>query len=100
MTAATYPTPERWRELVGTVFAVSAAERMGTVEVTLVDIDARSEVSYSLLFDGPPEPILPQATYEVRSTTEAMALFLVPIGAHVDGAHYEAVFNLAAAPTA
>ncbi len=50
---------------------------------------------FALEFDGPPHPILPQATYLLRH--DAMGgheVFLVPISANDTRTRYEAVFSL------
>jgi hypothetical protein len=52
--------------------------------------------SFSLLFQGPAEPFLPQAIYPLEhAQLGAFALFLVPVGKNAAGFLYEAVLNLA-----
>jgi uncharacterized protein DUF6916 len=49
---------------------------------------------FSLVFLGPPGPILPQRIYPL--TNDAMGrleIFLVPIGSDANGVQYEAIFN-------
>jgi hypothetical protein len=49
---------------------------------------------FSLLFTGPPEPLLSQGSY--RLTNEKLGvieIFIVPIGPDERGQRYEAVFN-------
>lgn len=49
---------------------------------------------FTLLFRGPPAPVLPQRTYRVSCAARpAMDIFLVPVGAAADGVRYEAVFS-------
>ena len=49
---------------------------------------------FSLIFQGPREPFLAQATYEVgHPMLGVFSLFLVPLALEHDGYRYEAVFN-------
>jgi hypothetical protein len=49
---------------------------------------------FSLIFEGPPEPLLPQSIYRVEHPAlDAMDLFLVPVGRSPAGVRYEAVFT-------
>lgn len=48
---------------------------------------------FSLIFVGPVEPVLHQATYRVEhAKLGALDLFLVPVGRSEAGAQYQAVF--------
>ena len=48
---------------------------------------------FSLLFKGP-KPVLPQRIWALENETLGrLEIFLVPIGADVDGVRYEAIFN-------
>jgi hypothetical protein len=48
---------------------------------------------FSLLFRGPAESVLPQATYPLQhAQLGTLAIFLVPISRGADGVRYEAVF--------
>lgn len=50
--------------------------------------------AYSLLFVGPPQPVLPQRIYRLCHTgIGELDIFLVPIGYQQDGIGYEAVFT-------
>src|SRR5690348_14786239 len=50
--------------------------------------------SFSLLFRGPSDRPLPQATYSFEhATIGPFELFIVPVAADADGIQYEAVFN-------
>jgi hypothetical protein len=52
------------------------------------------EQAFSLVFTGPPEPVLPQALYRLEHPEMGrLDIFLVPIGAGPEGVQYEAVFN-------
>lgn len=49
---------------------------------------------FSVYFDGPAEPFLPQHTYSVdHAQMGTFDLFIVPIARQQQGCHYEAVFN-------
>jgi hypothetical protein len=50
---------------------------------------------FSLVFRGPPEPLLPQQIYrlEGEGLESPLDLFLVPVGPDAEGMRYEAVFN-------
>gem|GEM_PF-1384685 len=50
--------------------------------------------AYSLLFLGPPQPVLPQRIYSLgHAGMGELKIFLVPIGYQQDGIGYEAVFT-------
>lgn len=49
--------------------------------------------SFRLMFRGPADPVLPQATYRIRGDRSEHFMFLVPIGRDESGTEYEAVFN-------
>ena len=49
--------------------------------------------SFSLLFRGPLEPLLPQGIYTLRHEGDPIDIFLVPIGQDPGGTRYEAIFN-------
>lgn len=49
---------------------------------------------FSLTFEAPAEPALPQRIYRLEHPQlEAMDLFLVPVARTATGLHYEAVFG-------
>ena len=51
---------------------------------------------FSLLFEGPAQPLLAQATYALAHPAlgpEPMPVFLVPVARSAAGVRYEAVFN-------
>ena len=55
--------------------------------------DGQSRQQFALLFRGPLEPVLPQATYAVEhDELGRLEIFLVPIGPDGSGMRYEAVF--------
>jgi uncharacterized protein DUF6916 len=55
--------------------------------------DGRQRLQFSLVFRGPLDPALPQATYGVdHGELGRLELFLVPIGPDGTGMRYQAVF--------
>ena len=49
---------------------------------------------FSLFFEGPAEPFLPQATYTLEHERMGThAIFIVPVARGADGFRYQAVFN-------
>ena len=57
-----------------------------------VELDIREP--FSLLFSGPAEPFLEQRMYPLQHEELGLVeVFLVPVGQHQGGYHYEAVFN-------
>jgi hypothetical protein len=71
-------------------------EHASPLEVELVDVAASDEAGgrpFSVVFKGPPEPLLPQRIYRIEHPAlGALELFLVPIGRDAAGISYEAVF--------
>lgn len=50
--------------------------------------------SFSLVFRGPLQPVLPQRIYRLEHEgLGTLEIFLVPVGPDKDGMRYEAVFN-------
>jgi len=48
---------------------------------------------FSLVFNGPPDPLLPQASYALtHPTLGELEIFIVPIARDADAVRYEAVF--------
>lgn len=73
-------------------------ETSATFEVELVEIsdNSNSEIeSFSLIFRGPKEYILPQSIYKITNEKKGnFELFLVPINSNKnDGTYYQSVFN-------
>jgi hypothetical protein len=69
-----------------------------SVEMTLkravqLPSSGRAAGSFRLEFQGPSEPILPQAIYRFRSGDACHDIFIVPVARDDDGTLYEAVFN-------
>lgn len=97
MDTATY---EHFQPLLGTGFAlqVPAGDPLPTTLVEALalgtpPVDGRQ--AFSLLFLGPPSPVLPQSIYGMvheAAAVPAMELFIVPVRASREGIYYEAVF--------
>lgn len=92
-------TLETFRPAVGQPFTVGDE---GGAEVELIlaeaaEADARPHApgpSFSLLFHGPADPFMPQATYRfVHASLGAMEIFIVPLGRDEHSTVYEAVFS-------
>lgn len=97
MTTVTF---EQFQPLVGTGFELQAAPG-STLHATLVEAQplgmppVGGRQPFSLLFLGPPAPVLPQRIYGMVHEGPAvptMELFIVPVRAGEDGIFYEAVF--------
>lgn len=57
------------------------------------DLNSRSE-SFSLLFKGSEDMMLPQQIYSLHHThLGELSLFLVPVARRENGIYYEAIFN-------
>ena len=91
-------TFETFSPAVGQTFTVG--DPAGTtvelllVEATATDSDPNApRPPFSLLFHGPADPLLPQASYRFEHPTlGVMGIFIVPLGHDEHGATYEAVF--------
>ena len=85
----------------GSPFTVRAGEQ-SALTMTLSEVtphgtapeDAPRRAPFSLLFHGPPSPVLPQRIYRLEhAALGAFDLFLVPLGPDRAGMRYEAVFG-------
>jgi hypothetical protein len=86
---------EMFTPLVGETFAILTDEA-SPVEVELISADAykKGASQFSIVFRGPPEPVLPQRTYPIQHRELGrLELFIVPIGPDQMGMRYEAVFS-------
>ncbi|MHC5654966.1 DUF6916 family protein [Stappia sp.] len=62
--------------------------------VTRLNHGTRDGGAFSVLFDGPPTPMVDQGLHEVEIEGDAaLALFLVPVYQDETGTRYEAVFT-------
>jgi hypothetical protein len=53
----------------------------------------RDAGAFTLDWQGPAEPLLPQAIYTLRQGEDLFEMFIVPLKQERDCARYEAVFN-------
>jgi hypothetical protein len=91
---------EQFSPLQGRSFAVQLDEG-AALQAELVEARAlpmppfQGRQPFSLLFKGPPAPLLPQRIYSLRQegVAEPIEIFLVPVSADPSGACYEAVFT-------
>ncbi|WP_121255983.1 DUF6916 family protein [Nocardioides ferulae] len=102
MTDLEWLTYEQFAPRVGQRFDARTGEQ--TVALELADAWESTEQGgpgprgeqrrqFSLVFRGPAEPVLPQATYPLtHPEVGELQLFLVPIGKDADGVRYEAAF--------
>ena len=91
-------TREAFAKNLNTRFRILDKESPTVVEATLAQVREKQSSGeyeqFSLLFNGPSEPLLSQKTYELEhGTMGSFELFLVPISVDEKGACYEAVFN-------
>lgn len=67
---------------------------LGCAPARSSEAPVKRQTSFSILFRGPMEPILPQMMYPFEhSELGKFDLFIVPIGPDKAGQVYEAVFN-------
>jgi hypothetical protein len=82
--------------LVGEPFALeTGGDSLALVLDTATGLRERpgSRDPFSLVFRGPPEPLLPQAIYALdHATLGRLEIFIVPIGRDATGVSYEAIF--------
>ena len=69
----------------------------GTVPLTLKEFapltgSPREGGAFRLLFVGPVDPVLPQATLPFRQGDDEIDIFIVPIARDQAGTQYEAIF--------
>jgi len=96
---------EQYAEHVGDLFRVGLDDD-AVIELTLIEVsgvgplttkhatDAGKPAPFSVLFRGPVEPVLPQATYRLsHAVLGRFDLFLVPVGGDDEAIRYEAVFG-------
>jgi hypothetical protein len=97
-------TLETFADRIGERFVVAA--ETGDLEAELVEATALTGMSgkafetpgsrgpFSLVFLGPPDPVLPQAIYRFEhQELGTFEIFVVPIGRDESGVRYEAVFS-------
>ena len=85
---------------VGEAFRIEGPEG-ATLDLTLTEAKAGpwqpedgSTLAFELIFRGPADPILPQATYRMsHATLGSLDIFIVPIARDADTTTYQAVFS-------
>lgn len=57
-------------------------------------VDSSRRVPFSLLFNGPLQPIMPQMIYRLEhAQLGSLEIFMVPVGPNADGMQYEVIFT-------
>ena len=91
-------TVEHFTPAVGEAFAV-VAEGADGLAIELVEARGtgksfQDREAFSLLFRGPVDPMLPQATYRLANARLGeVDIFLVPVAQTAGGTDYEAIFT-------
>ena len=93
-------TADTFSPAVGEAFTLEAGDA-GRLQLSLVEVrslgHARPEAQrepFALLFRGPADPVLPQATYRLaRDGIGELDIFLVPVARTAEGTDYEAIFT-------
>jgi hypothetical protein len=90
-------TREHFSGHIGEMFHVAAGEHTFALKLVEAAPGAKSlrpGGAFSLVFIGPPAPVLPQASYPMRhDALGRIGIFIVPVGPRDGGMSYEAVFN-------
>ncbi|WP_095202798.1 DUF6916 family protein [Mesorhizobium carmichaelinearum] len=80
----------------GQEFTVETGGRPVSLELSAVNpipASPRPGGGFSLMFRGPRDIALPQATYRLAGKSGVHEIFIVPVAADAAGRLYEAVFN-------
>lgn len=85
---------------IGENFRIEPGEE-APVELTLTEArpgpwqpEGESAVAYELIFRGPADPVLAQATYRMaHATLGSLDIFVVPLSSDAQGTTYQAVFS-------
>jgi hypothetical protein len=92
-------TKETFEPRQGETFKLSDDEA-GTIDLKLAKVQGNGlrgradREQFSLHFDGPAEPLLPQKIYRLENDEAGeMEIFLVPVAKDDEGVTYEAVFT-------
>lgn len=93
-------TAATFLERIGETFRLRLDDG-STLDLALVSVTApprdaspRMRDPFSIVFHGPPEPVLPQRIYPFENDAlGAFELFVVPIGPAGEAMQYEAVFG-------
>ena len=91
-------TVEDFRPRVGETFVINAGDaegvRLELTEARGLGESFKEREAFSLLFRGPAEPQLPQATQRLaHDGLGELEIFIVPVAATGDGRDYEAIFT-------
>lgn len=81
---------------VGSVFGIAIGGRSVSLELTAVRqivASPRPGGGFALMFKGPRDIGLPQATYHFTNDAITDDIFIVPVSVDATGYVYEAVFN-------
>jgi hypothetical protein len=81
---------------IGQAFTIDAGGQRISLELSAVNRIAASPRpggGFSLVFRGPREIALPQATYRLAGNGAVHDIFIVPVAVDAAGRLYEAVFN-------
>ena len=88
-------TLAEFQSRAGADFAVDGVEGALRLERVLeLPMSRREGGGFRLEFDGPAQPVLPQATYSLSHDGEAFEIFIVPVSkSAAGGITYEAIFT-------
>lgn len=90
-------TAEDFSKMEGSVFTVTSIDTkldLELIEVKKLGSGERNGGAFSLLWQGPSEPVLQQATYCVsQAAIGSHDVFLVPVAEKEAGYQYEAIFT-------
>ncbi len=96
------PTLDDFAPLRGERFALTADPAPGSspLSAELLEASALPQAplngrqAFSLIFTGPPAPVLPQRTYQLaHPQLPPLDVFLVPVAADAAGVRYQAIFS-------
>ncbi|WP_417673776.1 DUF6916 family protein [Roseibium sp.] len=97
MPATEYLTITNFEELKDRTFTVVSSEPpvvLKLVEVKKMGSGEREGGAFSVLWQGPSEPFLPQSIYRFsQAELGEHELFIVPVAEKTDGFQYESVFT-------
>lgn len=86
-----FPDRAGFEALIGTELPVEDGDGFA---LRITAVDPGSHGAFSVLLEGPADPVLEQAAYPLQIPGHGTEpTFVVPIGADGDGATYEAVFT-------
>lgn len=93
-------TADHFLQYVGDTFKVTTYSDH-TISFTLREVNRYKSQSavlkrepFNLVFSGPMQPIIPQATYQFNhSVMGMMEIFIVPVGKDQESIFYEAIFS-------